>query len=88
MILIILSRLDFRRLANIIIPYDTPLEMIEKAVKIIEDILKNHEGMGLECPFRVYFIGFKRDLPNILMLYWYSSAEYWALLALSQKVNT
>lgn len=76
-----------RRLANIAIPNNTPLEKIEKAVKIIEDILENHEGMDPEFPPRVYFNEFNRDSLNIMILYWYHPADYWAFLALNQRVN-
>ena len=81
-------RPHIRRLVNIAIPYDTPREKVEKAVEIIEGILDNHEGMDPEFPPRVYFNEFNRDSLNILVLYWYHPADYWAFLALNQRVNT
>jgi MscS family membrane protein len=80
-------RPHIRRLANIAIPNNTPLEKIERAVRIIEEILDNHEGMAPEFPPRVYFNEFRRDALNIMVLYWYHPADYWAFLDLNQRVN-
>ncbi|MGD2029583.1 MAG: mechanosensitive ion channel family protein, partial [Desulfobacterales bacterium] len=80
-------RPHIRRLTNIAIPNNTPLERIEKAVKVIEGILENHEGMDPEFPPRVYFNEFNRDSLNIMILYWYHPADYWAFLDLNQRVN-
>lgn len=80
-------RPHIRRLTNIALPYDTPLEKVERAVEIVERILDNHEGMDPEFPPRVYFNEFNRDSLNIIMLYWYHPADYWAFLALNQRVN-
>ena len=80
-------RPHIRRLTNIAIPNNTPLERIEKAVKVIEGILHNHEGMDPELPPRVYFNEFNRDSLNIMILYWYHPADYWAFLDLNQRVN-
>jgi MscS family membrane protein len=81
-------RPHIRRLTNIAIRYDTPLDKIEKAVRIIDDLLENHEGMDPEFPPRVYFNEFNRDSLNIIMLYWYHPPAYWDFLAFNQKVNT
>jgi MscS family membrane protein len=81
-------RPHIRRLTNIAIRYDTPLEKIERAVRIIDDLLENHEGMDPEFPPRVYFNEFNRDSLNIIMLYWYHPPAYWDFLAFNQKVNT
>jgi MscS family membrane protein len=80
-------RPHIRRLTNIALPYDTPLEKVDRAVEIVERILDNHEGMDPEFPPRVYFNEFNRDSLNIIMLYWYHPADYWAFLALNQRVN-
>lgn len=81
-------RPHIRRLTNIGIPYDTPVEKVERAVKIIEDILQDHEGMDPEFPPRVYFNEFNRDSLNIIVLYWYHPPAFWDFLALNQRVNT
>jgi MscS family membrane protein len=81
-------RPHIRRLTNITITYDTPLEKVEKAVRIINDILDNHEGMDPEFPPQVYFNDFNPDSLNIIMLYWYHPPAYWDFLAFNQRVNT
>ncbi|MBW2172338.1 MAG: mechanosensitive ion channel [Deltaproteobacteria bacterium] len=81
-------RPHIRRLGNIAIPFDTPPEKAEKAVKIVEQILDNHEGMNPELPPRAYFNEFNRDSLNIIFIYWYHPPNYWDFLALNQRVNT
>ncbi|MBE9581344.1 MAG: mechanosensitive ion channel family protein [Proteobacteria bacterium] len=81
-------RPHIRRLTNIAIPFDTPLEKVNKAVQIVERILDNHEGMNPEFPPRVCFNEFNRDSLNIILIYWYHPPDYWAFLALNQRVNT
>jgi MscS family membrane protein len=81
-------RPHIRRLTNIAIPYDTPVAKVENAVQIINEILKDHEGMDPELPPRVYFNEFNRDSLNIIILYWYHPPDYWGFLAFNQSVNT
>ena len=83
----IARRPSIRRLTNITITYDTPLDKIQKAVEIIREILDNHEGMDADFPARVYFNEFNADSLNILMVYWYFPPDYWAYLEFSQRVN-
>jgi MscS family membrane protein len=80
-------RPSIRRLTNITITYDTPLDKVEKAVEIIREILENHEGMDPEFPPRVYFNEFNADSLNILMVYWYFPPDYWAYLELTERIN-
>ena len=80
-------RPHIRRRSSIQITYDTPLEKIKEAVKIIQDILDNHEGMSPDFPPRVYFNEFNRDSLSILMFYWYHPADYWAFNAFNEKGN-
>ncbi len=76
-----------RRLFNIGITYDTPPEKVEKALEIIKNILKDHEGMDPEFPPRVFFNEFNSDSLNILVIYWYHPPDYWNFMQFSQKVN-
>lgn len=76
-----------RRNSNITITYDTPPEKVEKAVKIIEGILDNHEGMDPEFPPAVYFNEFNPDSLNIIMRYWFQPPDWFAANAFHQKVN-
>ena len=80
-------RPSIRRLANITITYDTPLDKVQKAIEIIRETLDNHEGMDPDFPPRVYFNEFNADSLNILMVYWYFPPDYWAYLEFTQRVN-
>ncbi len=80
-------RPHIQRLFNLAIRYDTPLEKVEMAVKIIEGILETHEGMDPELPPRVYFNEFNRDSLNIMILFWYHPPDYWAFMNLNQRIN-
>ncbi|MBW1998990.1 MAG: mechanosensitive ion channel family protein [Deltaproteobacteria bacterium] len=81
------SRPSIRRVSNITITYDTPPDKVQRAVEIIREILKDHEGMHPDYPPRVYFNEFNDTSLNILMIYWYHPPEYWNFLAFSEKIN-
>lgn len=83
----ITRRPHIRRKANIKIPLDTPRDKVEQCVEIIQNLLKDHEGMKPDFPPRVYFDEFNDDSFNIKVIYWYSPPEFWDYLAFSQKVN-
>jgi MscS family membrane protein len=80
-------RPHIRRLTNITITYDTPPDKVERALEIIREILDNHEGMHPDFPPRVYFTEFNDASLNIMMIYWYHPADYWAYVEFSEKVN-
>jgi MscS family membrane protein len=80
-------RPHIRRLTNITLPYNTPLDKVQKAVDIIRTALDNHEGMDPEFPPRVYFNEFNPASLNILVLYWYHPPNYWDFLDFNQRVN-
>jgi hypothetical protein len=80
-------RPNIRRLFNIAIRYDTPLEKVDQAVSIIQGILDSHEGMDPELTPRVYFNEFNRDSLNIIAIFWYHPPDYWAFMDLCQRLN-
>jgi MscS family membrane protein len=80
-------RPHIRRVSNITITYDTPLEKVERAVSLIKEILVDHEGMDPEFPPRVYFNEFNKDSLNIMIFYWYHPPDYWEFQALNQEIN-
>jgi len=86
-ILNISKRPHIRRIVNISLTYDTPTEKIEEAVAIVEDILKDHEGMHEDFPPRVYFNDMKADNLNLFIIYWYHPPAYWDFLAFGQRFN-
>lgn len=80
-------RPHIRRLGNLGLAYDTPPPKARRAVEIIEEILKDHEGSRPEMPPRVYLNDFSDHALNILMIYWYHPADFWAFQAFNQRVN-
>ena len=70
------KRPHIRWLANIGITYDTPPAKVQKAIQIMENILKDHEGMDPNFPPRVYFNGFNDWSLNIMVLAWYHPPNY------------
>jgi MscS family membrane protein len=80
-------RPSIRRLTNITITYDTPPDKVERALEITREILDNHEGMNPDFLPRVYFNEFNDTSLNIMMIYWYFPADYWAYMAFTEKVN-
>ncbi|RJP74896.1 MAG: mechanosensitive ion channel family protein [Candidatus Abyssobacteria bacterium SURF_17] len=81
------KRPHIRRLFNVTITYDTPPDKVERAIKIIEGILENHEGMHPDFPPRVFFNEFNDASLNIIVIYWYHPPDYWKFLEFGQKVN-
>ena len=76
-----------KRVSNITITYDTPVDKVEKAIQIIRDLLDNHEGMDPEFPPRAYFNQFNDCSLNILVIAWFHPAEYWPYLEWCEKFN-
>jgi MscS family membrane protein len=81
------ARPYIKRVANITVTYDTTPEKLQKAIDIIKDILRDHEGMDAEFPPRVYFSDFNDWALNIMVIYWYHPPEYWDYLAFSERIN-
>ncbi len=76
-----------RRVANITVTYSTSPEQVTRALEIVRDILKDHEGMHADFPPRVYFSDFNDWSLNLLMIYWYHPPDYWAYMAFTERVN-
>jgi MscS family membrane protein len=76
-----------RRVADLAIPLDTPLETVDRAVQAIRQILNDHEGMKPDYPPRVYFTDIARDALTIRVIYWYHPPAYWDYLAFSERFN-
>ena len=83
----IAERPSIRRLTNLTITYDTPPDKVERAISIIGEILKDHQGMHPDYPPRVYFDEFNDTSLNIIMIYWYHPPVYWDFMEFSERVN-
>ncbi len=80
-------RPSVRRQTNITITYDTPVEKVERAVSIIKDILKDHEGMHPDYPPQVFFNEFNDASLNIAVWYWFHPPDFWEAIRFNEKVN-
>lgn len=76
-----------RHRAIINVTYDTSPEKLNRALEIIQNILKNHEGMQPELPPRVVFEEFASASLNILVMFWYHPADYWKFKSFVERVN-
>ena len=78
-----------RRLANITITYDTPVEKVSRAVEIIKAVLAETEEVhrDAELPPRVFFNDFNEWSLNIMMLYWVKPPDYWMFQGVNERVN-
>ncbi len=81
------QRPHIRRTASIRIPFDTPVEKVEKAIQIVRTALADHEGMEPAFPPRVFLNEFNSDCLNLLMIYWYHPPNYWDFLGFSERLN-
>jgi MscS family membrane protein len=78
-------RPNIRWFTNIGISYETPPEKVRRAVEIIEEILRDHEGMREDFPPRIFFDAFKDWSLNISIRAWYHPPEQWAYQAWLQE---
>lgn len=76
-----------KRVANITITYDTPPEMVDRALEIIKELLKDHIGMNPEYPPRVYFDEFNDVSLNIKVIYWFFPPDYWEYMDFNEWFN-
>jgi len=76
-----------RRVFDVTITYDTPPEKVEQAVKILREILDNHEGMNEELPPRVYFDDLNEDSLNLKCFYWFHPPDFWQYMEFTEWVN-
>lgn len=76
-----------RRVLNLAITYDTPPAKVARAVEILKEILRDHEGMKPELPPRVVFNDFNATSLNILVIYWYHPGDFWAFQAFNERIN-
>lgn len=81
------KREHIRRMSDLHIPLDTPLEKVERAISIVRSVLKDHEGMDPDFPPRVYFTDFNPDAFNIRLIHWFAPPNLWQYYAFCEAVN-
>ena len=80
-------RPHIRRIFNVHVAYATPADKLRQAVKALEGLLENHEGMDPELPPRVYLNEFGESTLNIEIWYWYTPPNFWLFKTFSQELN-
>lgn len=81
------KRPHIRRIFNITITYDTPPAKVAEAKAILEELLKDHEGMHPDFPPRVFFNEFQDCALNLFCIYWYHPADWWAYNIVNERIN-
>jgi len=76
-----------RRAVTIELPSDTPPAKIRRALEILREIVKDHEGMNANYPPRVYLRDVNEGSIGIFMVYWHHPPEYWDFLAFGERVS-
>ncbi len=80
-------RRSIRRKTELRIATETPRAKVEEALRIVREILDDHEGMPPDQPARVYFQEFNPDSLSIVVFYWYQPPDYWAFMGFSERIN-
>ncbi|TWT29213.1 Low conductance mechanosensitive channel YnaI [Posidoniimonas corsicana] len=76
-----------RRTGRLMIPINSGAEKVERAVVIVRDLLRDHEGMDPERPPRVYLDEFTPEGFVVEFNYWYSPPDYWEFKAFGDRLN-
>jgi len=88
-------RPSIRRIMNVTITYDTPLEKIREGVEILRNILEE-EGIrepihatidGDEFPPRVFFNDYNAESLNLFVIYWYAPPVWWDYMEHAERLN-
>jgi len=76
-----------RRVTDIPLSIGISSAKAKKAVEIVQELLKDHEGFNPEFPPRVWLNDFERDHLELRLIYWYHPPDYWKYTAHADKVN-
>ncbi|MCE5333064.1 MAG: mechanosensitive ion channel family protein [Desulfobacteraceae bacterium] len=71
---------------NLAISCETPVDRVQRAVEVVEEILKDHEGRDPAYPPRVHFNSFNDWSLNIAVFAWYFPPDYWKFQTWVQRV--
>ena len=85
----IAKRPFIRRILTLGLTYDTSPEKVRRAQEILEELLKDHEGLdpeGERLP-RVHFSDFSASSMDLKCIYWYHPPAYWDYMEFSEKLN-
>ncbi len=81
------TRREFIRAQDLVhLEMNTPVEKIEEALKIIRELVTNHEGHDHRHPPAVHVLEFGEWAVNIRFMYWYRPANSSKQLEFNQKL--
>ena len=81
------KRHSIRRVITLSLPDDTPPAQMQRALDIVKEALRDHEGQRPDLPPRVHFSDITSSALTLQAIYWYHPADQWAYMAFSEKVN-
>ncbi|MCX7007482.1 MAG: mechanosensitive ion channel family protein [Kiritimatiellaeota bacterium] len=81
------KRSSIRRVITLSLPDTTPPAQMQRALEIVKDVLRDHEGQRPDLPPRVHFADITNTALTIQAIYWYHPAEQWAYMAHAEQVN-
>jgi len=67
--------------------YDLTPEQLERAARIVAELLRDHEGSRAANPPRVFVGDFTPSAVNLTISYWYFSTDWWRFAAFNQRTN-
>jgi MscS family membrane protein len=70
-------RPHIRKIEDIPLALDIAPDKAARAVDIVSEMLKDHEGMEPQYPPRVFLSDVRRDCINLRIIYWYHPPRYW-----------
>lgn len=76
-----------RRVTDIPLSVSISSAKAKKSVEIVQELLKNHEGLNPGFPPRVWLNNFERDHLELRLIYWYHPPEYWKFTEHVDVVN-
>jgi len=77
-------RPNIRTLINIGITYDTPVDLVKQALKILEEVYKSHPATQ---DVWISFNKFESSSLNLFVIHWWGNTDYKAYLAGMQELN-
>ncbi len=81
-------RPSIRRVLNVTITYDTPPEKVERAIRIIRDMLDARaKHFPPDRPGQVYFNDFNAASLNLIVYYWFRPPDFWESLTFAHDFN-
>ncbi|WP_166823085.1 mechanosensitive ion channel family protein [Thalassoroseus pseudoceratinae] len=80
-------RPHIRHATTIQMPSCTSVAKVNRALEIVREAVKDHEGLKEELPPRVFLRDVNDASIGIILIYWYHPPDYWDYLAVNERIN-